>query len=53
MMNDSHTSLRNNYSIGHDELDIATECARKQPNVYGARALNGLDGVVVAMVQKL
>ncbi len=51
MMNDSHTSLRNNYSIGHDELDIATECARKQPNVYGARALNGLDGVVVAMVQ--
>ena len=51
MMNDSHTSLRNDYGIGHDELDTAADCARQQPNVYGARALNGLDGVVVALVQ--
>ena len=40
-MNESHRSLRDDYEVSCDELDLMVELAREQPGVYGARMTGG------------
>lgn len=52
LMNDSHTSLREEYDLRSEALDTMVACTLDQPNVYGARATgSGLAGVVIMLVR--
>lgn len=51
LMNDSHKSLREEYDIYDDTLDVLLACCREQPNVYGAR-WSGMGNGVLMMVRE-
>jgi galactokinase len=41
LMDDSHRSLRDDYEVSCDELDVMVELARGLPGLYGARMTGG------------
>ena len=52
LMNESHDSLRDLYSVSSKELDTVVEIARAHPGVYGARMTGaGFGGCAIALVQ--
>ncbi len=52
LMNDSHVSLRDDYAVSCDELDILTEEAWKLPGVIGSRMTGGgFGGCTVSIVK--
>ena len=52
LMNDSHTSLRDDYQVSSPELDALTSIAQKQPGVLGARMTGaGFGGCTVNLVR--
>ena len=51
LMNDSHTSLRDDYEVTGKELDTLAEVSWKQPGVLGARMTGaGFGGCAIAIV---
>ncbi len=53
LMNASHDSLRDDYEVSCEELDIMTEEAQKQPGCYGARMTGGgFGGSAIALVRE-
>ncbi len=51
LMNESHESLRGDYEVSCEELDLMVELARRQPGVLGARMVGaGFGGCTVNMV---
>jgi galactokinase len=51
LFNASHESLRNDFEVTNDALDIMVECARGQEGCYGARMTGaGFGGCAVALV---
>lgn len=51
LMNESHTSLRDDYQVSIRELDILTEAARRVPGCYGSRLTGaGFGGCTVSLV---
>lgn len=51
LMDASHASLRDDFEVTNDALDVMVECARAQPGCYGARMTGGgFGGSVVALV---
>lgn len=51
LMNESHESLRSNYAVSCDELDILVNAARELPGVYGSRMTGGgFGGCTVTLV---
>ncbi|MFW5985040.1 MAG: galactokinase [Halanaerobiaceae bacterium] len=53
LMNDSHDSLRDDYEVSCEELDLLVELARKQEGTLGARMTGaGFGGCTVNLVQK-
>lgn len=52
LMNASHTSLRDDFEVTNDALNIMVECARKESMCYGARMTGaGFGGCAVALVR--
>jgi len=52
LMNESHESLRHDYEVSCDELDLMVELARRQPGVLGARMVGaGFGGCTVNLVR--
>lgn len=52
LMNASHASLRDDYEVSCEELDVITEAARRQEGVFGARMTGaGFAGCAVALVE--
>ncbi len=52
LMYDSHDSLRDDYEVSCDELDLLVETARRQRGVFGARMTGGgFGGCIVALVE--
>ncbi len=52
LMNASHASLRDDYQVSCDELDIMVEAAQRQPGVLGARMTGaGFGGCTVSLVR--
>jgi galactokinase len=50
LMNDSHTSLRDDYEVSSQALDIMVEAMRSAPGCYGARLTGaGFGGCAVAL----
>ena len=41
LLNESHESLRSDFEVSSDELDLMAELARQQPGVLGARMMGG------------
>lgn len=53
LMNDSHKSLRDNYEVSSQELDVLVDLAQRQPGVLGARMTGaGFGGCTVNLVQR-
>lgn len=53
LLNDSHTSLRDDYEVTGIELDTLQEAAVSQPGVLGARMTGaGFGGCAIALVEK-
>lgn len=53
LMNASHTSLRDDFEVTNDALDIMAGLAQTQPACYGARMTGGgFGGCVVGLVQE-
>ena len=53
MMDESHTSLRDDYEVSTPELDRWVETLRSIPGVYGARLTGaGFGGCVVALAER-
>jgi galactokinase len=53
LMNQSHTSLRDDFEISREEMDQMVAIAQKQPGCYGARMTGGgFGGCAVALVNK-
>jgi galactokinase len=51
LMNAGHTSLRDDFEVTNDALDIMARIAQSQPGTYGARMTGGgFGGCVVALV---
>jgi galactokinase len=51
LMNESHTSMRDDYQISVPEIDLLTELARAVPGCYGSRLTGGgFGGSTVSMV---
>ncbi len=51
LMNESHASLRNDFEVSSEALDLITNCARQTPGCYGARMTGGgFGGCGVALV---
>lgn len=51
LMNQSHTSLRDDYAVSREELDQMVAIAQGQPGCYGARMTGaGFGGCAVALV---
>ncbi|MBI5824665.1 MAG: galactokinase [Chloroflexi bacterium] len=52
LFNASHDSLRDDFEVTNDALDIMVECAREQSSCYGARMTGaGFGGCAVALVK--
>lgn len=52
LMNASHDSLRNDYEVSSDALDVMVETMRSTPGCYGARLTGaGFGGCTVALVE--
>jgi galactokinase len=52
LMNGSHTSLRDDFEVTNDALNIMSRIAREQPGCFGARMTGGgFGGCAVALVQ--
>jgi galactokinase len=53
LMKESHASLRDDYQVSCEELDVAAEVAAAQPGVYGARMTGGgFGGCTVTLVEE-
>lgn len=53
LFNASHDSLRDDFEVTNNELNIMVECARKQESCYGARMTGaGFGGCAVALVKE-
>jgi galactokinase len=53
LMNDSHKSLRDDYEVSSQELDVLVEIAQRQPGLFGARMTGaGFGGCTVNLVQR-
>jgi len=51
LLNASHESLRDDYEVSCDELDLLVALARQQPGVYGSRMTGaGFGGCTVSLV---
>jgi galactokinase len=51
LMNESHASLRNDFEVSSEALDLIANCARQAPGCYGARITGGgFGGCGVALV---
>jgi galactokinase len=52
LVNDSHVSLRDDYEVSCEELDVLAEIAWATPGVYGARMVGaGFGGCVIALCE--
>jgi galactokinase len=52
LMDESHTSMRDDFEISCDELNTMVACARQEPSCYGARMTGGgFGGCAVALVR--
>jgi galactokinase len=52
LMNESHASLRDDFAVTNEELDIMARLAQEQPGCYGARMTGGgFGGCAVALVR--
>ncbi len=52
LMNESHTSLRDDFLVSTEALDVITDLARRQPGCFGARMTGaGFGGCAVAAVE--
>ncbi len=52
LMNQSHESLRHDFEVSCNELDVMVECARKERGCLGARMTGaGFGGCAVALVE--
>jgi len=52
LMNESHRSLRDDFQVSCDELDLLVDLARALPGVYGTRMTGaGFGGCTVSLVQ--
>jgi len=53
LLDESHTSLRDDYEVSCRELDTIVEIARQQPGCFGARMTGaGFGGCAIALVDK-
>ena len=53
LMNGSHTSMRDDYQVSCEEIDILVELAQNYPGVYGSRLTGGgFGGCTVTLVKK-
>lgn len=53
LFNASHDSLRDDFEVTNDALNIMVECAREQSHCYGARMTGaGFGGCAVALVEE-
>jgi galactokinase len=53
LFNASHDSLRDDFEVTNEALNIMVECAREQPGCYGARMTGaGFGGCAVALVEE-
>jgi galactokinase len=53
LMNESHTSMRDDYEVSCEEVDILVDIAQKFPGVYGSRLTGGgFGGCTVTLVSK-
>jgi galactokinase len=53
LFNESHESLKNDFEVTNDALNIIVECARDQVGCYGARMTGaGFGGCAVALVNE-
>lgn len=53
LFNASHDSLRDDFEVTNDALNIMVDCAREQVNCYGARMTGaGFGGCAVALVRE-
>ena len=51
LLNESHVSLRDDFSVSSEALDAMVECAQDQASCYGARMTGaGFGGCAVALV---
>ena len=51
LLNESHVSLRDDFSVSSDALDAMVECAQDHAGCYGARMTGaGFGGCAVALV---
>jgi len=52
LMDASHESLRNDFEVTNEELNVMVQCARRQPCCFGARMTGaGFGGCAVALVK--
>jgi galactokinase len=52
LMNDSHTSMRDDYAISVPEIELLVDLARKVPGTFGSRLTGGgFGGSTVSLVQ--
>ena len=53
LMNDSHASLRDDFAVTNEQLDVMARIAQAQPGCLGARMTGGgFGGCAVALVEK-
>jgi galactokinase len=53
LMKESHSSLRDDYQVSCEELDVAAATASAEPGVYGARMTGGgFGGCTVSLVEE-
>jgi galactokinase len=53
LMNESHASLRNDYEVSREELDIVVQLAQEHPACFGARMTGaGFGGCAVAIARR-
>jgi galactokinase len=53
LMSASHTSMRDDYEVSCEEIDILVDIAQQQPGVYGSRLTGGgFGGCTVTLVDK-
>ena len=53
LMNASHISLRDDFEVSSEALDLMVDCALAAPGCYGARMTGaGFGGCAVALVEK-
>jgi galactokinase len=51
-MSQSHVSLRDDYQVSCEELDVAVDVAAAEPGVYGSRMTGGgFGGCTVSLVE--